>query len=194
MPEGNENTEVQEQKELPSVFQMDLPKREEFLSQVGSFTQEQRRIFHRICDFYDPFLDYNRFVLHAGKDILFANNQIEILMKKLKRAHYGLLEFKFIDGELKPSRIVVTNRDAVEFYNSLINDEIQRNLMDEGKPFLTMEEMEEQNLTVPFDYLESIGPEQLSPGFIRSNKNRAGVYTLKLKTGANLLLASGSLE
>ncbi|MBF9015640.1 MULTISPECIES: hypothetical protein [unclassified Oceanispirochaeta] len=194
MPEANENAEVQETKELPSVFQMDLPKREEFLSQVGSFTQEQRRIFHRICDFFDPSLDYNRFVLHAGKDILFANNQIEILMKKIKNAHYGLLKFQVVDGELKPNRIVITNRDSIEFYTSLIDDEIQRNLLDESKPFLAMEELEEQNLTVPFDFVDSIGPEVLSPAFIKKNKEVAKIYSMKLKTGATLIIASGGLE
>jgi hypothetical protein len=194
MPEASENTDVQETKELPSVFQMDLPKREEFLSQVGSFTQEQRRIFHRICDFFDPALDYNRFVLHAGKDILFANNQIEILMKKIKNAHYGLLKFQVVDGELKPNKIIITNRDSIEFYACLIEDEIQRNLLDESKSFLTMEEMEEQNLSIPFDFVDSIEAEELSPSFISKNKNENKIYSLKLKTGATLLVASGGMD
>lgn len=194
MPEGNENSENREQKELPSVFNMDLPKREEFLSQVGSFTQEQRRIFHRICDFYDPALDYNRFVLHAGKDILFANNQIEILMKKIKNAHYGLLQFKLLEGELKPNRIIICNRDSLEFYSSLIDDEIQRNLLDDNKPFLTMAELEEQNLSIPFDFVEATGPEALSPGFIKKNRGSVRIYSIPLKTGTTLITASGGLE
>ena len=155
-----------EKSDLPAVFQMDLSQREEFLSQVGSFTQEQRRIFHRICDFFDPMLDYNRFVLHAGKDILFANNQIEILMRKIRNAHYGLLKFKNDQGELKPDRIIITNRDSQGFYKHLIEDEIQRLTLDDSRSFLTLEEMEKGNFRIPYDLVETIYPESVSPQYI----------------------------
>ena len=179
---------------LPTVFQLDLQKREEFLSQVGSFTQEQRRIFHRICDFYDPVLDYNRFVLHAGKDILFANNQIEILMKKIRNAHYGLLKFRLVEGELKPDKIIVANRDSPEYYCHLIEDEIQRNLIDDSLSFLKITDLEEQNQRVPFDLVETIHPESLSPLFIKGEKGQSRIYTMPLKTGGSLLATSKSLE
>jgi hypothetical protein len=173
---------------------MDLPKREEFLSQVGSFTQEQRRIFHRICDFYDPALDYNRFVLHAGKDILFANNQIEILMKKLKTAHYGLLQFHVHEGELKPEKIIVSNRDSKEYYAALIDDEIQRILIDEARSFLTLEELEEMNQRVPFDMVDSISPELLGPRAFGGEKNSARILSLHLKSGGSLLMTGNSAQ
>ncbi|MDC7241766.1 MAG: hypothetical protein PQJ50_15540 [Spirochaetales bacterium] len=191
MSESSENTENREA--LPAVFQMDLSKREGFLSQIGSFTQEQRRIFHRICDFYDPNLDYNRFVLHAGKDILFANNQIEVLMKKIRTAHYGLLKFQLLEGELKPNRIVLCDRDSIAFYNSVIEDETQRLLLEESRPFLTREELEEQNLAVPPEFIDDIGPENLSPGFIRGGEKSGKIYTIHLKTGVTLLTSSGAM-
>ncbi len=184
--------EHQEKDDLPAVFQMDLPKREEFLSQVGSFTQEQRRIFHRICDFYDPALDYNRFVLHAGKDILFANNQIEILMKKLKNAHYGLLQFHVHEGELKPEKIIISNRDSKEYYSALIDDEIQRILLDETRSFLTLDELEEMNQHVPFDMVETITPEVLAPKAFSAARGPNRILSLHLKHGVPLLLTGGS--
>jgi len=184
----------QDKSSLPSVYQMDLPKREEFLSQVGSFTQEQRRIFHRICDFFDPMLDYNRFVLHAGRDILFANNQIEILMKKIRNAHYGLLKFRNIDGELKPDRIVITDRDSRIFYQNLVEDEIQRILLDESRGLLSLDELDKMNIRIPFDMVETIYPEQLSPGFLQAAKEEGRIFTIPLKTGGSVVATSGSLE
>ena len=181
-----------EKDDLPAVFQMDLQKREEFLSQVGSFTQEQRRIFHRICDFYDPALDYNRFVLHAGKDILFANNQIEILMKKLKNAHYGLLQFHVHEGELKPEKIIISNRDSKEYYTALIDDEIQRILLDETRSFLTIDELEEMNQHVPFDMVDSITPDVLGPKAFGTSGRGSGILSLHLKHGGSLLLTGNS--
>ncbi len=191
---SKEDDQAIDTSELPGVFQMDLSQREEFLSQVGSFTQEQRRIFHRICDFYDPMLDYNRFVLHAGKDILFANNQIEILMKKIKNAHYGLLKFKNNQGELKPDRIIITNRDSRIFYKNLIEDEIQRLMLEDSRPFLTLEEMEKANLRIPFDLVETIYPESISPRFIEEMKPQEKIFTMPLKTGGAVLVTSQSLE
>ena len=193
-----ENT-VQEQNEqgtsdLPAVFQMDLSQREEFLSQVGSFTQEQRRIFHRICDFYDPMLDYNRFVLHAGKDILFANNQIEILMKKIRNAHYGLLKFKNDQGELKPDRIIITNRDSKPFYKHLIEDEIQRLMLDDSRGFISLEEMEKLNFRVPFDLVETQYPDVLSPQYVQKLKEDDKIYTMPLKSGGAMIFTSHSME
>ena len=180
--------------ELPGVFQMELSQREEFLSQVGSFTQEQRRIFHRICDFFDPMLDYNRFVLHAGKDILFANNQIEILMRKIRNAHYGLLKFKNDQGELKPDKIIITNRDSSFFYKNLVEDEIQRLMLDDNRVYLTLEEMEKSNLRLPFDLVETIYPETISPRFIDEIKSEEKIYTMPLKTGGAVLVTSQSLD
>ena len=193
-----ENTEQeqmeQESSNLPTVFQMDLSQREEFLSQVGSFTQEQRRIFHRICDFYDPMLDYNRFVLHAGKDILFANNQIEILLKKIRNAHYGLLKFKNDQGELKPDRIIITNRDSRDFYKHLIEDEIQRLMLDDSRGFISLEEMEKLNFRIPFDLVETQYPDVLSPQYIQKLKESDKIYTMPLKSGGAMLFTSHSME
>ena len=186
--------ERNEREDLPAVFQMDLPKREEFLSQVGSFTQEQRRIFHRICDFYDPALDYNRFVLHAGKDILFANNQIEILMKKLKNAHYGLLQFHVHEGELKPEKIIISNRDSNEYYTALIDDEIQRILIDETRSFLTLDELEEMNQRIPFDMVDNISPELLGPKAFGGGKTGARILSVNLKHGGSLLMTGNSAK
>ena len=188
-----ENSE-QEINNLPTVFQMDLSQREEFLSQVGSFTQEQRRIFHRICDFFDPMLDYNRFVLHAGKDILFANNQIEILMKKIRNAHYGLLKFRNDQGELKPDRIIISNRDSKSFYKHLIEDEIQRLMLDDSRGFISLEEMEKLNFRLPFDLVETQYPDILSPQYVKKLKESEKIYTMPLKSGGGMLFTSHSLE
>jgi len=190
----NDQSVKDETQQLPTVFMMDLQKREEFLSQIGSFTQEQRRIFHRICDFYDPALDFNRFILHAGKDILFANNQIEILMKKVRTAHYGLLKFRHIDGELKPDKIIISNRDSHEYFLNLIEDEIQRNLLNDGFEFLKMEDLEEQNQRVPFDFLETMQPKTLSPRYLEHHRNGSAMFTIPLKTGGAILTTSSSLK
>ncbi|OQY34245.1 MAG: hypothetical protein B6241_05510 [Spirochaetaceae bacterium 4572_59] len=184
----------QEKVNLPTVFQMDLSQREEFLSQIGSFTQEQRRIFHRICDFFDPMLDYNRFVLHAGKDILFANNQIEILMRKIRTAHYGLLKFKNDQGELKPDRIIICNRDSNVFYLNVIEDEIQRMMLDNSQPFLSLDSMAKNMLKIPYDLVETIYPDSLSPLSFKNMKDDEKIITISLKTGGSILLSSASSE
>ena len=184
----------QKKSNLPSVFQMDLSHREEFLSQVGSFTQEQRRIFHRICDFYDPMLEYNRFVLHAGKDILFANNQIEILMRKIRNAHYGLLKFRNDQGELKPDRIIISDRDSKAFYKHLIEDEIQRLMLDDARSYLSLIELEKGNFSIPYDIIDTIYPEAMSPRFVQKMREEEKIFSIPLKSGGALLSTSNSLE
>ena len=139
-------------------------------------------------------LDYNRFVLHAGKDILFANNQIEILMRKIRNAHYGLLKFKNDQGELKPDKIIITNRDSSSFYMNLVEDEIQRLMLDDSRSYLTLEEMEKANLRLPYDLVETIYPESLSPGYIEKAKSEEKIFTMPLKTGGAVLVTSHSLE
>ncbi len=180
--------------DLPAVFKMDLSEREEFLSQIGSFTQEQRRIFHKICEYYDPFLDYNRFLLHAGKDLLFSNNQIEVLMRKLRHSHCGLLLFKAEEGSLRPHRIVLCDRDSKAFYQALIDDEMQRISLEDSRAWLTEREFANVNKHVPAGLFEDISVDVLGPGFIEQGRNQKHLYRMNMKRKHRILVSSSSLD
>ncbi len=179
---------------MPAVFHMSPSERDKYLSQVGSFTQEQHRIFHRICDFLDPALDYSRFVLHAGEDFSFSDNQIESLMKKLRSARLGLLVYRAEKGSLKPHRIVLCDRDSREFYLALLDDEMQKIRLDDSLPWPTIHALAETGVHIPRDLIENISANALSPGFVEQGQKENQLYNIGLSEHQHILVPSSSLN
>ncbi|MDC7235672.1 MAG: hypothetical protein PQJ58_20785 [Spirochaetales bacterium] len=179
--------------DVPEYFRMESFRREEYLSQVGSFTQVQYQLFHNLCDFWDPALDYNQFILKSAKSFLASNNQLELLMGKLKAAHIGLLQYALIDGELKASRIVMTEKDDLLFYYYLGEDLLARQIHDNPHPYLTAKAYDDDGISLPSDMITPLETSMLSPGYAAENREPI-IIGINRKMKAPLLIPSGMIE
>ena len=180
-------------KKVPEYFHMETFRREEFLSQVGSFTQVQYQLFHTICDFWEPVLDYNQFILKSAKSFLASNNQIELLMDKLKAAHVGLLQYTDINGELKPSRIILSEKDSREFYYYLGEDLMVKQIHDHPHPFMTAKAYDDEGISLPEGMVTHLENSMLSPGYAGS-VNEPVLIGIPRTMKSPILLPSGMLE
>jgi len=156
--------------DIPEYFRMETYRREEFLAQIGSFTQVQYQLFHNICDFWNPVLDYNHFILKSSKSFLASNNQLELLMGKLKAAHVGLLQYRLVDGEIKAGRIILSDKDGMPFYYYLTEDLFVRHIFEKKHPFLTIKAFEDDGISLPSDLITPLESSMLSPGYAEKSE------------------------
>ncbi len=180
-------------KKVPDFFHMETFRREEFLSQVGSFTQVQYQLFHTICDFWEPVLDYNQFILKSAKSFLASNNQIELLMDKLKAAHIGLLQYALVEGDLKPARIILSEKGAPEFYYYLGEDLMARQIHDNPHPFLTGKAFDTEGVNLPDELVTPLENRMISPGYAQSLKTPV-IIGIPRTMKSPILLPSGMIE
>ncbi len=173
---------------------MESFRREEFLSQLGSFTQVQYQLFHNICDFWSPVLEYNQFILKSSKSFLASNNQLELLMDKLKGAHIGLLQYSLIDGELKASRIILSDKNDFSFFYYLCEDLLARHIFNNKQPFITEKVFDDEGIALPKDMMTILEQRMLSPGFAETSKKRPVIIAVPRKLKDPLLLPSGMIE
>ncbi|WP_114630871.1 hypothetical protein [Oceanispirochaeta sp. M1] len=183
----------EKRKDTPEYFRMESFRREEYLSQLGSFTQVQYQLFHNLCDFWEPVLDYNQFILKSSKSFLASNNQLELLMGKLKAAHIGVLQYAIIEGELKASQIILTEKDDLAFYYYLGEDLLARQIYENPHPYLTAKAYDDEGISLPADMITPLDTSMLSPGYAAENKELI-IIGINRKMKAPLLIPSGMIE
>jgi hypothetical protein len=183
----------EKRKKVPEYFRMESFRREEYLSQLGSFTQVQYQLFHNLCDFWEPVLDYNQFILKSSKSFLASNNQLELLMEKLKAAHIGILQYAVIEGELKASRIILTEKDDLAFYYYLGEDLLIRQIHNNPHPYLTAKAYDDEGISLPINMITPMENSMLSPGYASTNKEPV-IIGINRKMKAPLLIPSGMIE
>ncbi|OQY35256.1 MAG: hypothetical protein B6241_01820 [Spirochaetaceae bacterium 4572_59] len=178
----------------PAFFNLDTHTREEMLSQIGGFTQIQYQIFHNICDFQEPALDYNKYVLKTQKPALIANNQLELLMNKIQEAHMGLLQYRLSGEELKPHRIILTDKDSLYFYYYICEEALYRNVDENGHPFITMKTLDKYGLTLPGKYVTPLEAKELSPEFHKKMIPQRTIFGITRRNRSPILIPSGMLD
>ncbi|MFW6364268.1 MAG: hypothetical protein ACOC0D_10525, partial [Spirochaeta sp.] len=105
---------------VPDCVNLAEMEREEFLSQLGNFTPQERSIFHRLCKRWAPEIPYQRFLMNL--DIKNAAGDLNSLMTKLKKHRMGTITYRMEDGFRKPETIVLTPQDGVLFYMKTVDD------------------------------------------------------------------------
>ena len=179
--------------DIPEYFRMETFRREEFLAQIGSFTQVQYQLFHNICEFWNPVLDYNHFILKSSKSFLASNNQLELLMGKLKAAHIGLLQYRLVDGEIKKGRIILSEKDAMPFYYYLAEDLLIRHIYENKHPFLTIKAFEDDGISLPSDLITPLETSMLSPAFAEKPGDLK-IIGINRKMKSPILFPSGMMK
>lgn len=125
----------------PGYLAFDDKRREEFLSQLGTFSHSERDAFHKLCLNWQPRIPYERFSAVVNRGDESTTSDILSLMDKLKRRRVGLIRTDVIDGERRRVFLILTDQHDPRFY---------RELTDEF--FVDMIE----SITNPFPFLSSI--------------------------------------
>lgn len=193
---ANNNEKEQQQathlQRVPEYVNTDSMRREEFLSQIGNFASEHRKIFQSLCENWEPGINYNRFVSH-NSTIRFAEKDLVNLLSRLKSAKCGMLKHKCVDGELKKNTIILTDTADKSFYYHLVEDEIEISMLSSVHPMLTTDTLAEQGIEIPEAFAEVLTPRNISRSFFKECRFEGRLFKIPTSGDDYFLATSGSL-
>lgn len=178
---------------LPEFVSSDSMRREEFLSQIGNFAPEHRKIFQSLCENWEPAINYNRFVTH-NSSIRFVEKDLLSLLSKLKSAKCGMLKNKCVNGELKKHAIILTDPSDKSFFYHLVDEETELSQLSTVQPMLTVDSLAEQGIHIPDEYVEMLTPRSISRSYFKECKNQGRIFKIPTSSDDYFLAVSGSLS
>ncbi|MDA3811340.1 MAG: hypothetical protein PF518_13535 [Spirochaetaceae bacterium] len=178
---------------VPEFVNVDSIRREEFLSQIGNFASEHRKIFQSLCENWEPGINYIRFV-SQNSGMGFAEKDLVNLLSRLKIAKCGLLKHKCIDGDLKKNTIILTDMGNNSFYYHLIEDEIEIATLSSVHPMVTSATMIDQGIPVPNSFIEVLTPRNISRSFFKECINDGRIFKIPTSDDDYFLATSGTLS
>lgn len=106
----------------PDYVLYEPKQREEFLSQVGNFSPNERDVFHRLCKNWQPRISYEKFSRLLGSTSGGSASDLASLMTKLQRGGWGILRTRITDGSRFRDAIVLTDQRSPRFYCELADE------------------------------------------------------------------------
>lgn len=177
---------------VPQFVHVDSIRREEFLSQIGNFASEHRKIFQSLCEHWQPGINYARFV-NQNSSIRFAEKDLLNLLSRLKSSKCGLLKHKCIEGDLKKNTIILTDIGDKFFYYHLVEDEIEISMLTSVHPMLTMSTMLDQGIVIPDSFIETLTPRDFTRSFFKQCENEGRIFKIPTSGDDYFIATSGTL-
>jgi len=140
----------------PSYVALDPVRRDEFISGVGSFTPNERKLFHSLCDAWKPRIPYRRFAQSISVHGADVEAELTRLGRKLRQARIGLITTRFSDGKRRPDAIVLTGEGDSRFYAHLVNELFQEAREDPVNPLPLVSTFQQRETPVPEGYTTNV--------------------------------------
>ncbi|SIP97779.1 hypothetical protein SAMN05920897_10265 [Alkalispirochaeta americana] len=106
----------------PDYVSYEPKQREEFLSQIGNFSPNERDVFHRLCKNWQPRISYEKFSRLLGSSSGGGAGDLASLMTKLQRGGWGILRSKIAEGNRSRDAIILTDQRSPRFYCELADE------------------------------------------------------------------------
>ncbi|MCP4163988.1 MAG: hypothetical protein GY760_28325, partial [Deltaproteobacteria bacterium] len=198
MSELNEKQPQQPQQsnrlmEIPEYINVDALRREEFLSQVGSFSSEHRKIFQLLCEHWQPGISYKRFISQV-KGVKFAEKDLIGLLTRLKTAKCGLLKHKCISGILEKRIIILTDKGEKSFYYHFLEDEIEVSMQSSLHPMVKSSKLLDDNIEIPDSFIEVLTPRHITRSFFKQCINDERIFSIPTSEDDSIMATSGTIS
>ena len=180
------------QPEMPGYFRKDRTGRDEFLSQLGHFSEEHRTLFSRLCDMWEPDLPYSKFFAKAGHEFLNADATLHTLMTHLERGNCGIVALVARNDQLEKDRIILTDRDAPRFWYWLVENLWQSCRVSDRDPFPTVKAVVKRGGFAD-DVLQPLSLAEISSSFMESHADDLILYALPDMDGKTLIVTPATL-
>ena len=190
--QGTKPIPLRDQPEMPGYFGMNRKGRDEFLSQAGHFSEEQRTLFSLLCDMWEPDISYVKFLTKARHDHMNAEPALNAIMSQLERGKCGLIVCSAVENRLEKSRVILTERDSPRFWYWSVENAWQRVQVDESLSFPALGDFSHHE-SFPNDSLETLSLADISESFIRGRGSEVRLYTFSDLTDSPFILTPSSV-
>lgn len=123
----------------PDFVSFDSRERDELLSQIGTFSPNERSLFHRICDRWSPRISVDALLRNPEATPEQELSALERLMARLRGAEIGVLTTRHTDQGRAPHEIILTTKGSLEFWLAVVEEAIDR-LLHQGFQLLPSED------------------------------------------------------
>ncbi len=181
-----------DQPEIPAYFRKDRVARDEFLSQLGHFNEEQRSVFNRLCDMWEPDLLYRKFFSRAGHEFLNTDVLLHTLMNHLERGNCGLIANTVRQGELEKERIILTDRNSPRFWYWFVENLWHTARVADREDFPSVNILKKKpGFTTQL--LQPLSLTEISGRFIQAHENDVIIYVLPALEGNKIVVTPASV-
>ena len=150
----------------PSFVSFESKEREEFLSQLGTFSPSERTVFHLLCHSWESRIPYDQFIAGLDTDNG-SESDLAGLMHKLRAEHIGLIRTEIQDQQRRKSAIVLTDRDAPQFYLELLDEYFTDTITSITNPLPLKSVLNEELSVLPSGVFETVETSELARYFDR---------------------------
>jgi hypothetical protein len=172
----------------PAYINFDDREREEFLSQRGNFSPDERTIFRELVSVWEPRIDYGRFLKRIRETG--GPAQVASLMNKLRGSQVGLLRTQMVDGERKRVAILLLEEGSFDFYFEAIQEAYVDLAESIVNPLPLRSELEERGLSVPDSFVRNLDNETLVKLFKEKEQKERFIAGLSSMNHQELLVPS----
>lgn len=176
----------------PAYINFDDREREEFLSQRGNFTPDERTIFRELVSVWEPRIDYNRFLKRIRETG--GPAQVASLMNKLRRSQVGLLRTQMVEGERKRVAILLLEEGSFDFYFEALQEayvDITESIVN---PLPLRSELQERGLSIPDSFVRTLENEMLVKLFKEKEQKERFIAGLTSLNHQELLVPSSHIR
>lgn len=178
----------------PEYVQYDVKSRDEFLSQLGNFSPNQRSIFHNLCNRWSPRIDYQQFISSPGQTVKNVKGELDKIFLILKQKGYGLITTKVTEEGRSKSSIILTSKLDFFFFFYLLQEEWRDLQEDILRPFPTVKQLGELGYAIPESMTEYLEKNKLFAVDEKKAFQERIIYTFPGYGGEELLIPSGTVK
>lgn len=173
----------------PQYLTYDVKKREEFLSQRGTFSPAERDIFHRLCQAWQEHIPYERFAATIQRIDGLGTSDLVTLMNKLSSERCGILRTTIRDGQRVRHTIVLTEPDSPTFYRERADEAFVDMLESVTNPLPLLSTWRTELGELPIDAVRDVGTEDLSALFAEGAEPEPRVLAIATLGGDRILMS-----
>ena len=190
--QGAKPAGTRDQPEMPGYFGMNRKGRDEFLSQIGHFSEEQRTLFSLLCDMWEPDIPYAKFITKARHGHMNAEPTLNALMNQMEREKCGLISCSVKENRLEKTRIILTERDSLRFWYWKVENAWQRIQVDDREPFPSLAAFQERT-SFPSGSLQPLSLTDISESFVRRLYSQVQLCTLSDVSDSAFIITPASI-
>lgn len=131
-------------------MRLDEKEREQFLSDQGTFSPDERECFHRLCKTWQPEMSYER----ASEGTAGGQSVVDRLMDKLRKRGYGLVRTTGEGQSRRRAYVVLTDQYDIRFSTLRLDEELSELMQPGERQFPTEALLKENGIQTPEGFIQ----------------------------------------
>jgi len=172
----------------PKYIQFSDREKNEFLSQIGNFSIEERQIFALMCSQWEAHIPYEELYRKLTQQSINYTTAFETLIKKLEMATVAVLHMEIIEKKYLPQYIVLAEENSSLFWYEYLSNWILQALLSPEKALPLLSEVSASHKKFSKEILQSTSFDNLIKIENSNQEDAFNVYALSLDQSESMLV------